>query len=252
MVGSRSGWREVAYVDLPADTARLGAAAQSVRTVSGAEVSIVPGLRNVAHPDVMRGEETQLIGALAVQPDRAAHSTWIMPGTHSKWVSVRDGAVVDFATLMTGELFAVLNQHSILGAGNDQTTTAHDAEAFTRGVQTARDSGAAGALSRLFSTRALMLDGVLAAASVPSYLSGLLLGEELRAGLASGRFDLTGPIGLLGEAALCERYRQAAAHFDLVLDPPLPDAAAAGLWQVARRAALVNGERPVLKDSAPC
>lgn len=252
MVGSRSGWREVPYVDLPADTADLGSATLSVRTTNGSLVHLVPGLRNVDRPDVMRGEETQLIGALALQPALAGHSTWLLPGTHSKWVSVRDGAVVDFATMMSGELFAVLRSHSILGSGLDEAADSRDAEAFGRGVRTARDSGAAGALSRLFSTRALMLDGTLAPASVPDYLSGLLLGEELRATVAAQLFDLDAPIGLIGEHALCERYRAAAAHFDLQLNDPPADVTAHGLWQAALRAGLVSPDRFSSKDSTPC
>jgi 2-dehydro-3-deoxygalactonokinase len=203
-----------------------------VRANDGLDVHIVCGLRNPLGPDVMRGEETQLIGALALQPALAAHSTWILPGTHSKWVSVRDGAVTDFCTLMTGELFGLLQQHSILSAGAG--SSAADAEAFARGVIAARDSGAAGALSRLFSTRALMLDGDLSTASVPDYLSGLLIGEELRSALATDRFRCQTPIQLIGDAALCARYRSAAQHFELDLAEPVIDAAAYGLWQIAR------------------
>ncbi len=252
MVGSRSGWREVPYVDLPADTGELGAAMLTVKAANGSLVHLVPGLRNVEQPDVMRGEETQLIGALALQPSLAGHSTWLLPGTHSKWVSVRDGAVVDFATMMSGELFAVLRNHSILGSDLEAVADAHDPEAFGRGVRSARDSGAAGALSRLFSTRALMLDGTLAPASVPDYLSGLLLGEELRAVVAEQRFDLDAPIGLIGERALCERYRAAAAHFDLQLTDLPYNVTAKGLWQVALRAGLVARDRCSSKDSISC
>lgn len=252
MVGSRSGWREVPYVDLPADTGELGAAALSVQAANGSLVHLVPGLRNADRPDVMRGEETQLIGALALHPALAGHSTWLLPGTHSKWVSVRNGSVVDFATMMSGELFAVLRNHSILGSGLEAVADAHDPEAFARGVRTARDSGAAGALSRLFSTRALMLDGTLAPASVPDYLSGLLLGEELRAVVAEQRFDLDAPIGLIGERTLCERYRAAAAHFDLQPADAPADVTAEGLWQVALRAGLVSRNRFSSKDSIPC
>jgi 2-dehydro-3-deoxygalactonokinase len=155
MVGSRNGWLEVPYLDLPADPALLGVSLQSLHTADGRELHIVPGLRNARGPDVMRGEETQLVGAVTRHPALAAKSTVILPGTHSKWVSIREGAVVDFCTMMTGELFALLRQHSILGAG--MVESIEDGEAFARGVITARDSGAAGALSRLFSARAMML-----------------------------------------------------------------------------------------------
>jgi 2-dehydro-3-deoxygalactonokinase len=251
MVGSRQGWLEAPYLDLPADTAQLSRSLRRVRANDGLDVHIVCGLRNRQGPDVMRGEETQLIGALALQPSLAAHSTWILPGTHSKWVNVRDGAVVDFCTLMTGELFALLQQHSILSAGTGQALP--DPDAFARGVITARDSGAAGALSRLFSTRALMLDGALPATSVSDYLSGLLIGEELRAALAMDRFRCDAPIQLIGDAVLCERYRSAARHFELDLAEPILDAAAYGLWQIARHAQWVDaGSLNLSRESFSC
>lgn len=238
MVGSRNGWREMPYLDLPADAAQLGDALGAVRAADGMALHLVSGLRDPRGPDVMRGEETQLVGALALRPALAAAATFILPGTHSKWAVVRDGAVTGFRTLMTGELFAVLRRHSILGAtGID---AADDAEAFARGAAAARDSGAAGALGRLFSTRALMLDGALAPASVPDYLSGLLIGEEFRAALADGLARRDAPLQLIGEAALCERYRRAAALFDIALPPPIPDAAAHGLWRLAAQAGLIH------------
>jgi len=236
MVGSRGGWREVPYLDLPADIARLGDALACLRAADGMDVHLVPGLRDPQGPDVMRGEETQLAGALALQPTLAGASSWILPGTHSKWAAVRDGVVTGFRTLMTGELYAVLQRHSILG-GN--TPAEEDAAAFARGVAAARDSGAAGALSRLFSTRALMLDGVLAPASAPDYLSGLLIGEEFRAALADGLARRDTPLQLIGDAALCERYRRAAALFDIDLPPPVQDAAAHGLWRLAVQGGVV-------------
>jgi 2-dehydro-3-deoxygalactonokinase len=159
---------------------------------------------------------------------------------------VRDGAVTGFRTLMTGELYALLRQHSILGGSAAATD---DADAYTRGVTAARDSGAAGALSRLFSARALMLDGALAPGSVPDYLSGLLVGEEFRAALADGLARRDTPLQLIGDAALCERYRRAAALFDIDLPPPLEDAAAHGLWRLAVQAGLAA---PVPEETHAC
>lgn len=251
MVGSRGGWREMPYLDLPADVAQLGGALGRVRAADGADVHLVPGLRDPRGPDVMRGEETQLLGALALQPALGQASTFILPGTHSKWAAVRAGAVTGFRTLMTGELFAVLRKHSILGG---EAPAGEDAAAFARGVATARDSGAAGALSRLFSARALMLDGALAPAAVPDYLSGLLIGEEFRAALADGLARRDTPLQLIGEPALCERYRRAAALFDIELPPTIADAAARGLWQLATQAGLLRSDpvRNVSEEPRPC
>jgi 2-dehydro-3-deoxygalactonokinase len=246
MVGSRGGWREMPYLDLPADTAQLGRALGRLCAADGRDVHLVPGLRDPRGPDVMRGEETQLLGALALRPALAAASCFILPGTHSKWAVVRDGAVTGFRTLMTGELYALLRRHSILGG---DVQAADDAVAFARGVAAARDSGAAGALGRLFSARALMLDGALASASVPDYLSGLLIGEEFRIALADGLARRDAPLQLIGETALCERYRRAAALFEIELPPPVEEAAARGLWQLATQAGLVQ---PVHEASTAC
>jgi 2-dehydro-3-deoxygalactonokinase len=247
MVGSRNGWREMPYLDLPAGAAEIGHALGRLTAADGMDVHIAPGLRDPHGPDVMRGEETQLVGALSLRPALAGTSSWILPGTHSKWATVRDGAVTGFRTLMTGELFALLQQHSILGTGT--ISAAANPDAFARGVVTARDSGAAGVLSRLFSARTLMLDGTLASEGVPDYLSGLLVGEEFRAALADGLAHRDTPLQLIGDVALCERYRRAATHFDIELDPPLEDAAAHGLWQLALHAGLVH-QAP--KDIASC
>lgn len=235
MVGSRQGWCEAPYVETPADTAQLADALACVHAAGDRPLYIVPGMHNPRGPDVMRGEETQLAGALALQPELASRSTWILPGTHSKWVSVREGAVADFATVMTGELFAVLRGHSILGGASNSDSDG-DPNAFDRGLDRARDSGASGAMSQLFSTRALMLDGELAPAAVGDYLSGLLIGEEFRSMLASERFDCTGPLQLIGDDALCRRYLRAATRFGLRLADPIVDAAAHGLWHIACQA----------------
>jgi len=239
MIGSRSGWREVAYLDLPANGEKL-ADALDIRD----GLTIVPGMRNARGPDVMRGEETQIVGLMA-QYEAAADATVLLPGTHSKWVSLRQGAVVDFCTLMTGELFALLRNHSILAAGIDAETAAVDNEAFLDGVRQARDSGAAGAFTRLFATRAKMLDGVLKPASIPDYLSGLLIGEEFRSIQADQRMRTDKPLWLIGDAALCARYRLAATEFSIALAPAVDDTAAAGLWWLARAAGLLEVTTPL-------
>jgi 2-dehydro-3-deoxygalactonokinase len=154
-------------------------------------------------------------------------------------VRVRDGAVVGFTTVMTGELFALLRGHSVLGAGLPDG--GDDDVAFARGVAAAQASGPAGGLSRLFSARALMLEGALAPASVADFLSGLLIGDELRMALAAGWATPDAPVLIVGEDALCARYRQAAPVFGLSLQPTPGATAASGLWQVAASAGLLHG-----------
>ena len=246
MVGSRQGWREVGYVDTPAGIDALAAGIVDVRSADGRRVGIIPGVRDALSVDVMRGEETQVVGALALRPELAGHVCLLLPGTHSKWIDVRDGRIVRLATMMTGELYAILREHSILGAGlPGATASALDADAFDAGVRAARDSAAAGALTKLFSARALMLDGRLAPGAVPDYLSGLLIGEELRAGLASGWLRGDAPPLLVGDESLCARYSRAATAFNLAKPDTVLEASAHGLWRIARAAALV-GETPLV------
>lgn len=239
MVGSRGGWREAPYLDTPCRLDALAGALTPVDAPDGRTVHIVPGLRDPAGPDVMRGEETQVAGVLAQAPTLAGDVRLLMPGTHSKWVRVREGAVTGFTTVMTGELFALLRGHSVLGAGLPEGCDDH--AAFARGVAAAQASGAAGGLSRLFSARALMLEGALAPSSVADFLSGLLIGDELRMALAAGWATTDAPLLVVGEDALCARYLQAAPSFGLSLQPTTGATAASGLWQVAATAGLPHG-----------
>jgi 2-dehydro-3-deoxygalactonokinase len=239
MVGSRGGWREVPYLDAPCRLDRLAGALTTVDAPGGYRLHIVPGLRDPAGPDVMRGEETQVAGVLGRSPALAGDVRLLLPGTHSKWVCVRDGVVTGFHTVMTGELFAVLRAHSILGAGPADGPA--DDGAFARGVAAARNAGAAGGLSRLFCARTLMLDGALAPASVADFLSGLLIGDELRMALAAGWASPDAPVQVVGEDALCARYLQAAGAFGLSLLAAPGAATAYGLWHVAAAAGLLHG-----------
>lgn len=241
MVGSRQGWREVGYVDTPADIDALVAGIVDVRSADGRHVGIIPGVRDAANADVMRGEETQVIGAMALRPELNGESRLLLPGTHSKWIEVRGGRIVRLATMMTGELYALLRQHSILGAGMPPGAgETLNVAAFDAGVRAARDSAAAGALTRLFSARALMLAGELAPDAVPDYLSGLLIGEELRAGVAAGWWHSEVTPLLAGDEALCARYRHAMTSFNLPQPDTLTYASARGLWQIGRAAARVG------------
>jgi 2-dehydro-3-deoxygalactonokinase len=238
MVGSRNGWKEVPYLDTPTSVDRLAGALTRLETPGGRSIYLIPGLRDPQRPDVMRGEETQVVGALATSPSIGQRGCLLLPGTHSKWVSLRDGEVTGFATLMTGELYGLLLQHSILGAQLPESSG--DEQAFRRGVVTARESDAAGALSRVFSARTLMLDGVLPPASVADYLSGLLIGDELRMALAAGWLDPPTPVQMVGEGALCERYLQAAAVFGIHIESAPDNTTAHGLWRIATEAGLVS------------
>lgn len=201
MIGARQGWVEVPYVPCPAGVTELAAALGRVEWGDGHHAWIVPGVscRDAAGvPDVMRGEEVQVLGALqAIDP---APEWFCLPGTHSKWVHVADERLTGFSTHMTGECFAVLKAHSLLGRMMTDDTT--DMEAFDAGVRRAGDPG--GLLHHLFGTRALGLFGELRGPAAASYLSGLLIGHELLA-IPIGR----GPVPVIGSGALTALYGRA-------------------------------------------
>jgi len=240
MVGSQHGWLDVPYVRSPAGSADLAA---GLRQPDDTALRIVPGVLcddGALPPDVMRGEETQVVGALAHHAE-LADSCVVLPGTHSKWTHVAQGRIVRFATHMTGELYAVLRQHSVLGRLMTPEVTP-DTAAFLRGVTAARDVGELGLPHQLFAVRSLGVTAQLPHAALAEYLSGLLIGHELRAGLAwrtsHGLQDQ--PLALVGAPQLCERYQLALRHFGQPADLVLDNTAPAGLLALARAAHLIS------------
>lgn len=226
MVGSQYGWREAPYVRCPADAAAL---AGQVLKLDDA-LSIIPGLvDDAAQPDVMRGEETQIVGALALHPALADEACLVLPGTHSKWARVSGGKVTSFATHMTGELFALLRQHSVLNRlmPADGSSPASP-EGFLKGVDAAREEG--GLAHQLFAVRTLGLFKQLAAEQLPDYLSGLLIGHEIASELKQGPQR----VALIGDPALCARYAQALQHLGQPAPLLLDNTAPAGLWALAQ------------------
>ena len=237
MIGSAQGWIQAPYCPCPARPADLATAMATVPTAGGA-LHIIPGIAaHGASPNVMRGEETQIAGALALHPHLADATLFVLPGTHSKWVDVRDGRIQRFDTHMTGELFAVLRDHSILGrpAAEAAAKPAASGVAFHEGVARAREAGAGAVSPLLFLCRALVLDGGLRPEDSLDFLSGLLIGEELRSALATQR---AAPM-LIGDPGACARYLRAFALFGVSGVSVLQDTAPAGLWQVAHHAGLV-------------
>ena len=241
MIGSAQGWREAAYLEVPTSLDDLGRALTEVETQSGAVLHIIPGLiERAALPEVMRGEETQVTGAIEGEeaPTGPGADLWIgLPGTHSKWVRVRDRRIVQFHTFMTGEVFAALCAHTILGRTMRPPATP-DHHAFDRGVAVACSPEArAGVLSTIFSTRTLGLVGALSAEAQADYLSGLLVGHEIASLAHFG--ERRAPIVLVGNDDLCDRYRRALAAFGHALVTIASGATERGLWRVASSAGLV-------------
>ncbi len=242
MIGSRQGWREAPYLRTPANPADLARDLLVMDDVAGRVFRIVPGLTTGGDgmPDVMRGEETQILGTLASGLGSVQGQVIVLPGTHSKWVQIGNGAIVTFRTWMTGELYAVLRQHSILGklAVPAQAWSADLQSAFEDGVARAVD--AAGAFGRLlFSARSRVLVGDLAAEQVSAYLSGLLIGSEIHD--AMRLFDAGGaPPLIIAEPELAARYESAFRILGHATRTAPPDAAVRGLFAIARSAALLD------------
>jgi 2-dehydro-3-deoxygalactonokinase len=242
MIGSRQGWIDAPYCECPADAEAL---ASALTVVPGTRLAIVPGLicRDPdAIPDVMRGEETQILGALEDGASSSPVQVLVLPGTHSKWAIVREARIETFATFMTGELYAVLREHSILGR---MATTGDDPAAAEAGIRRSLATNA-DLTHDLFSARTLAVCGELAPGAVGDYLSGLLLGAELAAGRRwfQRQRALGESVLLIGDAGLCERYRRAFAIAGLEATIGPPHAAARGLWRLARRARIVGRGSP--------
>jgi 2-dehydro-3-deoxygalactonokinase len=222
MVGSAQGWHPAPYLDAPLSLERLGEHLFAVPDMPpGVICHIVPGVRwrqGDARVDVMRGEETQLLGTVA---NGVRDAVVVLPGTHSKWVRLRDGRIEGFATYMTGELFALLSQHGTLapvlrdddpvGEPHDNPTGADDA--FAQGL---RASHGRALSNTLFGCRAAVVSGQLPKASAREYLSGVLIGSEWQDAVARLAHDGIG-LWVLGAPALAERYRRAARHAGIEL-----------------------------------
>ena len=202
MAGSQQGWMQAPYCPCPVGFADI--AAQLV-WVEPKRIAIVPGLSvdKGGIPDVIRGEETQVFGALQLLGLNDA--CMVLPGTHSKWVTVTNQRVTDFSTWMTGEFYALLRQHSILARTLPAADSAHVPQAFAQGVRTAVQGK--GLLTTAFSVRALALFDRMAPSAMPSYLSGLVIGEELK----SQNLKIGDDLVLIGAPELCARYEQALA-----------------------------------------
>lgn len=229
MVGSRQGWQEAEYCPCPAGFAELG---KRLLWLQPGRMAIVPGLSVQQHDglafaqhDVMRGEEIQIFGALALRGLQDA--TVVLPGTHSKWAQVAQGRVKGFRSFMTGEVYALLSQHSILSRTLPAEAPWHEAT-FVEAVQLAQRSPSV--LSSIFATRTLALFDTLPAEHHPSFLSGLLIGEELRAMRPAPGQELL----LVGSSGLKLRYLTALQALGLQAQGLGDEATWAGHLALAR------------------
>ncbi len=232
MAGSRQGWKEAAYCPCPADASVLAEHLLWLRP----RVALVPGLHCIRNPqsagavcpgqdDVMRGEEIQIFGALELSG--LSQVTVILPGTHSKWARVEGGRVVSFRTFMTGELYGLLSQHSILSRTLDTRSELHEATFTDAVLRVYREPGL---LTHLFGNRTSALFERLPQAYLASHLSGLLIGEELR----TAEMTQT-PLLLVGSQALTTRYALALKALGHPCKALADEATWAGHAALARR-----------------
>jgi 2-dehydro-3-deoxygalactonokinase len=211
MAGAAQGWREATYINLPAPLADVPGLAVTVPTSSGRDVRILPGLaqRSTQSPDVMRGEETLLLGAVL---GGGGDGLYCLPGTHSKWVRVKGGSVTHFATAMTGEVFSLLSQQSTLSHFATSSRSSYaDLPAFEAGVRDGLTSPNA-LLHTLFSVRA---GGLLfkdcTSDDATARLSGLLIGAEIAGRAAAETADQADSVTLIANEVLGQTYETALA-----------------------------------------
>ena len=239
MVGSRHGWREAPYIPCPADLRTIAGRLIAVES-EDVRVHIAPGLMMTegadGEPDVMRGEEVEILGIA----DTGAGLV-VLPGSHSKWALVEAGRVLAFKTFPTGELFAAIRQHTLVGAFARAASPKPPAAAFARGVMrgaaAARGEANTGLVGALFGARSLPLLGLLPEDEAGEYLSGLLIGAEIA---EARRLYPDGAPQVAGAKALVERYLAALAALAIPARAAPAGAAARGLRLIARENGLLR------------
>ncbi len=227
MIGSREGWVETEYLKCPITVKELGKRLVNVPGEQDNPIFIAPGITSdkFAFTDVMRGEETLIFG---LSPESRPGGIVCLPGTHSKWVSVNGNRINDFATFLTGELYA-----SIKTSGSIRPAIKYedfDEDAFKEGIRISRAPG--GLSHHVFSIRSRLVTGESSYGIHAGYLSGLLIGAEISAGLTL--YPDTGIITLVANTLLARQYGLAFSLFDIsTASIPAEAVAASGLWKLA-------------------
>jgi 2-dehydro-3-deoxygalactonokinase len=219
MVGSRNGWKEAPYLSMQQPIAALRDALTEFDTgIPDVRCRMVPGYRHIdphGTPDVMRGEETQVLGAMALS---ASDGWFLLPGTHSKWVRVEQGRMRDLVTFMTGELFALMSQHGTLSKVMSSQESVP--QAFEAGLHAARG----GSFTHLaFCCRALVVTDMMPPEHTASWLSGLLIGAEMQDILQRTAGRIAEPVQVIGSPALVARYLSALELLEIPARAWQPD-----------------------------
>jgi 2-dehydro-3-deoxygalactonokinase len=234
MIGSSIGWIQAPYVSCPANPEKIIDACIALR---GGSIHIVPGARcenRFRAADFMRGEETQILGALTLDSTlRRGRRLLCLPGTHTKWVLLEDGIISEFLTALSGELFGALRDHSVLVPTENRTQAVTGGAAFEEGVKRFNDFPQVQLLHRLFECRSRMLNGELNTRNAAAFLSGLLIAADVSGALqVFANSDAKTPVYLIGESQLTQLY--AAALQLKSRDAQQLDGAAASLAGLTR------------------
>jgi len=234
MITSRNGWLETPYQSIPADAEQLADALVPLSTDNGLQLHFVTGVstEHAGSPDVMRGEETQIVGAISTGIN---NGTFVMPGTHCKWVTVCNGRIEDFATYMSGEVYEVLCQYTILGTLMKASSFCESR--FREGVNKGFEAGS-NLLHTLFHVRTLPLFGKMREEEVADYLSGMLIGAEIN-GATSGAIA-EAPVIIVGRDNLAKRYAIALSVAGFTSHNADEDIVARGHFAIARSAGILS------------
>ena len=231
MVGARGGWVEVPYCSCPAGVEEL---VKHVHKVDAniADVYIVPGLdlQKESKYEVMRSEETQIFGVLTQQ--NLTEGVFVVPGTHTKWVTVKDAKIIDFQTYITGDMFAALTNASVIGAlFSEEDKWDWNADSFLEGVDVGSKLDSSGKLlNELFQVRTKNLSSQLEANHLAPFLSGMLIGAELAQVKAN---NITQAI-MIGDDNFSDRYIQASNVIGITMNKSIADAVVHGLAKIAK------------------
>ncbi|MEW7006616.1 2-dehydro-3-deoxygalactonokinase [Lentilitoribacter sp. EG35] len=233
MITSRNGWVETPYVNVPSGAAELADSLVPFNTESGMTIQFVTGMTTEQNgaPDVMRGEETQIIGASALG---ICDGVFVLPGTHSKWITVKNDRIENYATFMTGEVFSALRIHTILRTLMEEGPF-HEG-GFRMGVQAGLSKGAR-LLHDLFNVRTLPLFNKISGEMVEDYLSGMLIGAEIS---GVDHKSIVGPVTIIGNDNLTDKYEIALDVAELNCKRAPDDIVARGHFLIAKTAGLIS------------
>lgn len=237
MITSRNGWLETPYLNLPSNIDGFAGALTHFKISNGLFIHFITGASyedSKGIPDIMRGEETQIIGSL----DNNNDDIFLLPGTHSKWAKTEDENILSFASFMTGEVYAALKDHTILGALMENEDQSNE-YAFSNGVEDRLKENVS-IMHQIFTARTLPLFDRMKNSEIADYLSGLLIGEEIKSAL--NQYDVSNDniVNIIGRGDLAARYAKALDIFDIKYKIIGDDVTAMGHYKIAMKAGLVK------------